>query len=342
MDEKIKYIDFEIEDFLNDEFFIQWVKNPGEETNHFWLKWIENHPARRPVLQKAREIIAMVDYKERFVLSDQAYMDLYEDIVEKSHQIRADGKKFLWSGWHKTAAILFLVFSTIYGIDFLNKGKSEEQEVQQVIPWITVDNPAGQKYRFKLPDGTLVHLNAASKIEYPQVFDSSQRTVRMIGEAYFDVTKDSRRPFVVEIDNSQVKVLGTSFNLKNGDDFELALVEGKVEVADSIGGVITLLPNEMLVKRKNGEVSKTGFDPLEILGWKDQHLIFKDNTYPEVIEKLETWFGVTIHSTLKVEKGWSYSGRYHNKSLDHVLEGISISSDFKYSIDNKSVTISNP
>ena len=67
----------------------------------------------------------------------------------------------------------------------------------------------------------------------------------MQGEAFFDVTKDPNRPFVIQIDNNQVTVLGTSFNLKNGEDFELALVEGKVEVADSTGGVITLLPNEI-------------------------------------------------------------------------------------------------
>ncbi|MFC5623957.1 FecR family protein [Algoriphagus winogradskyi] len=342
MDEKYKYIDFEIEDFLNDEFFIQWVKNPGEETNHFWLKWIENNPERRPVLQKAKEIIAMIDYKDRYVLSDQAYMDLYEDIVEKSHQKRADGSHFHWSGWHKTAAILFLVFSTVYGIDILNKRNKVESENQKVTTWLTVDNPAGQKYKFQLPDGTYVHLNAASSIAYPQNFDGEKRTVRMQGEAFFDVTKDPNRPFVIQIDNNQVTVLGTSFNLKNGEDFELALVEGKVEVADSTGGVITLLPHEMLIKRKNGEVTKTDFDPLEIFGWKDQYLIFKDDSYPEVIRKMEVWFGVTINSTLKVDKGWSYSGSYHNKPLNQVLDGISISSEFDYKIKGKTVTISNP
>ena len=342
MDEKYKYIDFEIEDFLNDEFFIQWVKNPGEETNHFWLKWIENNPERRPILQKSKEIIAMIDYKERYVLSDQAYMDLYENIVEKSHQTRADGRHFQWSGWHKAAAILFLVFSTVYGIDVLNKRNQEEADYPHVTTWLTIDNPAGQKYKFQLPDGTRVHLNASSSIEYPQSFDGEKRTIRMKGEAFFDVMPDPNRPFIIQIDNSQVKVLGTSFNLKNGEDFELALVEGKVEVADSVGGVITLLPNEMLIKRKNGEVTKTEFDPIEILGWKDQHLVFVDNTYPEVIEKLETWFGVTIESSLKVDKDWSYSGKYHNKSLNQVLDGISISSDFQYKIDNKTVSISNP
>lgn len=342
MDTKMKYRDFEIIDFLNDEFFIQWVKNPGEETDHFWLKWIHTNPDRRHILQKAREIITMIDYDSRYSLSDQAYMDMYENIVEKSHQERQEGKHFQWSGWHKTAAILFLVFSTVAGINFLENKKSEESQVEVVVPMLSVVNPAGQKYKFKLSDGTVVHLNSESSIEYPETFSGDSRTVRMTGEAFFDVKTDVERPFIILTDNNQVKVLGTSFNLKNGEDFELALVEGKVEVEDPVGNVISLLPNELLVKSKNGEVSKTTFDPVEVFGWRDQYLIFKDNTYAEVISKLESWFGVTIKSDLKVSKDWSYSGRYHNKSLNNVLDGISISSEFKYSIENKTVTISNP
>lgn len=338
----MKYVDFEVIDFLNDEFFIQWVKNPGEETNHFWLKWIQNNPDKKHIVQKAREIIGMIDYKSRYTLSDQAYMDLYEDIVEKSHQVRPAGRHFQWSGWHKTAAILFLVFSTVSGIKFISNKNSDQTKQSIETTWLSVNNPAGQKYKFKLSDGSLVHLNAESSIEYPETFDAAHRTVRMTGEAFFDVERDESRPFIIQTENNQVKVLGTSFNLKNGEDFELALVEGKVEVEDPTGDVISLLPNEMLIKSKNGEVSKTNFDPMEVFGWRDQYLIFKDDNYSDVIEKLESWFGVTINSKLTVDKNWSYSGRYHNKSLNHVLDGISISSEFKYKIDNKIVTISNP
>ena len=342
MDEKFKYRDFEIEDFLNDEFFILWVKNPDEETNHFWLKWIDNNPDKRPLVQKSREIIALVGYKEKYVLSDHAYMDLYEDIVEKSHQRKAGSTQFQWSGWHKTAAIILMVFTTVYSIDFLNKRNQPEIEITQAVKWLTIDNPAGQKYRFQLPDGTLVHLNASTKIEYPETFDDSHRTVRLRGEAYFDVKKDTSRPFIIEDDQNQIKVLGTSFNLKNTGNFELALVEGKVEVADAKGDVITVLPNEMLVKEKNGKVSKTGFDLMEVLGWKDQYLIFKDDSFYEVIDKLEKWFGVDIQTDLKVDSNWSYSGVYHNKPVNYVLDGISISSEFSYTIKNNTITISNP
>lgn len=342
MDEKMKYTDFEVVDFLNDEFFIQWVKNPGEETDHFWLKWIESNLERRQTIQKAREIVAMVDYKTRYELSDQTYMDLYESIVEKSHQRRADGKHFQWSGWHKVAAILFLAFSTVYSINFFGSEKEAPVESTAKNALLSVQNPAGQKYKFKLPDGTIVHLNAESSIEYPENFGEGQRNVHMKGEAYFDVTQDADRPFIIHTERNQVKVLGTSFNLKEGESFELALVEGKVEVEDPAGEVITILPNQMLIKDKNGAISMNAFDPLVVFGWKDQNLVFKDNTYPEVISKLESWYGVTIKSTLTVDSNWSYSGRYHNKPLNQVLDGMGISSDFEYQIVDKTVTISNP
>ncbi|WP_245588182.1 FecR family protein [Algoriphagus terrigena] len=342
MDEKMKYADFEVVDFLNDEFFIQWVKNPGEETDHFWLKWIENNPDRRVTVQKAREIIGLVQYKTRYELSDQAYMDLYENIVEKSHQTRPDGRHFQWSGWHKVAAILLMVFSAVYSIDFFGGQKDNPVESSPKRTLLSVHNPAGQKYKFKLPDGTVVHLNAESSIEYPETFAADQREVHMTGEAYFEVTKNTDRPFVIHTERNQVRVLGTSFNLKEGENFELALVEGKVEVEDPDGEVITLLPNQMLIKDKNGAVSMSAFDPMVVFGWKDQNLVFKDNTYSEVLAKLESWYGVTIQSNLTISEDWSYSGRYRNKPLDQVLDGISISSEFKYEIVDKTVIISNP
>jgi hypothetical protein len=96
----MKYKDFDIEDFLNDEFFIQWVKHPGDETDHFWLKWIAKNPDKMLVIQKAREIILFVDYKNREELPDQVYMDLYENIVSKSRQVDSEGWKFCWKGWN--------------------------------------------------------------------------------------------------------------------------------------------------------------------------------------------------------------------------------------------------
>ncbi|MEB2775342.1 FecR family protein [Algoriphagus sp. D3-2-R+10] len=339
---KMRYRDFDIIDFLNDEFFIQWVKNPGEETNHFWMKWIENNPDRKHIVQKAREIIILVDYQTKYELSDQAYMDLYENIVEKSNREGSDRNFFHWGVWHKVAAILFLAFSTAYSINYFIGLDNKEVQTQQVTKWLSVYNPAGQKYRFKLDDGTIVHLNSESSVEYPETFDSSRRVIRMKGEAFFNVAKDKDRPFIIETEDNQVKVIGTSFNLKNREKFELALEEGKVEVEGETGEVISLLPNEMLIKTKDGDVSMTTFDPMEVFGWKEQYLIFKDDSFEEVVDKIEAWFGVQIISKITVESDWSYSGKYHDKPLSQVLDGISISSEFDYKIESKTVTILNP
>ena len=207
----------------------------------------------------------------------------------------------------------------------------------------TLSTPRGGLYTLTLPDGTRAWLNAASAITYPTAFNGRDRSVKISGEVYLEVAKNAAQPFKVSLpDGQQIEVLGTSFNLKNTGNFELALVEGSVEVADTKGEVIKVLPNEMLIKEKNGKVSKTGFDPLEVLGWKDQYLIFKDDSFEEVIAKLESWFGVDIKSELVVDANWSYSGVYHNKPINYVLDGISISSEFIYTINNNTVTISNP
>jgi|GEM_PF-1497215 len=337
---KMKYAEFDIEDFLNDEFFIRWVKHPGEETDHFWIKWINENPEKQKIVQQAREIITFVDYRNRNVLSDKAYMDLYETIVEKSPDIKTYERKFMWRGWHKVAAILAFAFSSAFCIQyFLNQNS---QPIVKPIEMVSKYNPAGQKSKVKLPDGTLVHLNADSRLQFPKQFVGNERRVSMEGEAYFEVQEDKDKPFIIDAGDNLIKVLGTSFNLMNDQDLSVALISGKVAVENRIGDVITLLPNEMLVKSKEGEITKTNFEPFEITGWKDQYLIFKDNTLSEVMDKLEKWYGVQVESELNMEKEWSYSGIYHDKTLKYVLDGISIASEFSYSIDKNIVTISNP
>ncbi len=98
--------------------------------------------------------------------------------------------------------------------------------------------PTGQRVNITLSDGTNVWLNARTKIVYPAVFDKSVRQVAVDGEAYFDVAKDKKRPFIVETGKCNMEVLGTKFNVEgysDKDDFEVTLMEGSVRVASRIG-----------------------------------------------------------------------------------------------------------
>ncbi|AWW33324.1 Fe2+-dicitrate sensor protein [Echinicola strongylocentroti] len=338
----MKYSQFDIEDFLNDEFFIRWVKKPSDETDHFWLKWIAEHPDKIHLIQKAREVILFVDYKDSYCLSDKTYTDLYESIISETPPKSSKPTLHIrWRGWHKVAAILLVTFSSVYCFKFYLEDREATSLSQDEV--VVKYNPAGQKSSFRLPDGTVVYLNAKSKLSYPVTFSGDVRKVTMEGEAYFEVKKDNARPFVVDLGEEKVRVTGTSFNLCSFKGFlSVALVEGGVTYVSQKGDMEQLQPNEMLTKVPHGAVSKRQFDPLEICGWKDNYLIFKDDPFDKVVMKLERWYGVKISSKLTLNADWSYSGTYHDKSLEYVLEGIGIASEFAYAIEGKNVTIYNP
>ncbi len=338
----IKYKDFEIVDFLADEFFIHWVTKPSEETDYFWKKWLEKNPGKRAEVNQAREIILQVDYKEKVSLSDLEYTDIYENVMNKTklEESKSTKRAFYWGFLRNIAAVFFVVSLGL--LTYHHFAPHSEPALETEVELITYENPVGRKSSLTLTDGTVVHLNANSSIKIPKPFAEDSRVLELEGEAYFEVKKDSDRPFIVKSGENQVRVLGTSFNVRSDEMFQVALVEGKVEVNDFSGNKITLNPKEMLTKDQNGEFKKTTFDPLEITGWKDKFLVFKDDGFEEVRTKLENWYGVEIQLESPLKKEWSYSGSYHNETLINVLEGISITSEFSYSIEDKTVTITNP
>ncbi len=338
----MKYKDFHIEDFLKDEFFITWVKQSDEETDHFWKKWLENHPEKRQDVLAASEIIQSINYKEELDLTDQLYTEMYENIVSKDEEDvkeKTKTRSINWGFWKNLAATLIVGGCLFLGYMMINTEVKEEKVPVQMI---TRTNPAGQKSTLILSDGTKVSLNAASSLTFPDRFGDSLREVSLEGEAFFDVTENKNKPFIISTGDNLIKVLGTTFNVKKEEELSVALVSGKVTVEDHRGNKIVLEPKEMVVKDKVGKITKTTFDPFEVIGWKDKYLVFKDDSFGEMKKKLEKWYGVEIQAEGFSQKDWSYSGVYYKETLENVLEGISITSNFAYKIDRKKVTIYNP
>ncbi|WP_373522653.1 FecR family protein [Aquiflexum sp.] len=334
----MKYKDFDIEDFLMDEFFIKWVKSPDEETDHFWSKWIQSNPEKKDIILVAKEIIESIDYLDKAHLLDEEYTEIFEGIQSRfKHQSKASDKGNYWLFFRKLVAVLFIVSCISLGY-FVNIQIKEDKiaALQQIV---TKETTNGMKSQFVLSDGTKVYLNSGSKLIFPKGFYGNERRVKLIGEAFFEVKQNSKIPFFVEVGENEIKVLGTSFNAHYRDVFTVALVTGKVEVGDTLGNRIFLSPNEMLIKEKEGKFSKTIFDPLHILGWKDNYLIFNDDRFDEVLSKLKRWYGVEFIVSGSVKKDWSYTGTYQKETLQNVLEGISITSNFSYEISGQKVNI---
>lgn len=346
----MRYKDFETEDFLADEFFIQWVKNPNDNNRHFWEKWLAQHPEKRRVVMEAVSIISAIHYKGKFAVNDRLYIETFENIIkaerEGGHKAKNTFERRTWDFFvlfRQAAAGLLILFclGLLYRVVF-DPHAQEEVKEHEVVTLIKA-NPAGKKSLITLSDGSKIYLNSESEISYGSRFSDSIRRVSLKGEAFFEVAKESR-PFVVETQGTQIRVLGTSFNVnqKENGSLTVALVSGKVRINDPQGNQVHLEPNEMMVKDQGGNLHKTNFDPLEITGWKDKILVFKKSAFSEVREKIEKWYGVEVRINGRINSNWSYSGIYRDETLENVLRGIFLTSGLSYDIENKTVTITNP
>jgi len=349
----MKYQDYDIANFITDEFFIQWVKSPNENNSHFWEKWLAQHPEKRALVNEAASLIRSVKYAHYPEFTDKMYVDTFERILKaETEVIQAKPTRDLKTSNHernsldifpfKGIAASLLVLFCLWAQYEAFQYKSQPIEKPE-IPIITRSNPAGQKSIIDLPDGTKIHLNSESEIEFPKEFTADIRLVSLKGEAFFEVKKETR-PFLVESGNAKIHVLGTSFNVKQktNEPLYVALVTGKVRVNAENGDQVTLDPDEMLVMEKGGEFSKRKFDPMDEIGWKDNYLVFKSTNFSDVIDKLENWYGAKIAVRGRIDPKWTYSGVYKDEMLENVLRGICMTSGMTYEINKKQITITNP
>ncbi|MCK7559357.1 FecR domain-containing protein [Chitinophaga sedimenti] len=199
--------------------------------------------------------------------------------------------------------------------------------------------PPGLEYKITLSDGTDVKLNSASTLIFPTSFGDGDRVVSVQGEAYFKVSKNAEKPFVVKLRSSAVKVIGTEFNVntyrENAE--QVALVEGRVKIgrgADSL----TLVPGEQAVYGPAGKLLATSFDKMTVLGWMTGVYYFSDAPLEEVFKVIPRWFGVNVQFDNNVWKQHHFTGAIErNKPVTHSLNAIKSLGLVDYYFDKDSV-----
>ena len=186
----------------------------------------------------------------------------------------------------KNEKVPHTAISTLFGIP-----EAENQALQNDYTLVV---PKGKTYDIDLVDGTTVTLNADSKLIFPSKFTDNNRIVTLSGEAFFKVTKDKKRPFIVKTNQGEVKVLGTDFNINSYKDAgvdAISLVEGKIQVSKE-DEVLTLVPGQKALLRKNESIKVSTFDPEEVLAWKEGLFLFDDRSLAQVLTELEKWYSV--------------------------------------------------
>ncbi|WP_158857876.1 FecR family protein [Lunatibacter salilacus] len=232
------------------------------------------------------------------------------------------------------AASVLVIGLVFLAIHFFTRPQLHEPE------WIVKTTEIGMRSTITLNDGTMVRLNENSKLEFPEFFDSSERVVKLYGEAYFDVTSDRVKPFKVISNQTEVTVLGTIFNVNTFQATEVTVASGSVKVADTLSkDNVLLTPGQQAVLQES-EIVVSQVNPDFYIGWHTRKLQFDSLPAEEVFHVLERAYGVTIALDKSSKKvNCLITGRYEGERIETIMKGLTHILDFTYETDVSTKTI---
>jgi ferric-dicitrate binding protein FerR (iron transport regulator) len=227
----------------------------------------------------------------------------------------------------------------------------------------------GSRTHLTLPDGTLVWLNAGSRLSYGKNFNTTTREVNLTGEAFFDVAHNTQKPFLIHTSRIDVQVLGTRFNVKSYPSdrtTEATLIRGSIEVLirDRPSEKIILRPEEKLVVANDtgilhhlnpGRYGVAGpTDPLIAIrkptyeqktgaiietSWVDNKLTFREETFGDLASKMQRWYGVTIQFADPALEQLQFTGSFKEETIEQALDALKYAARFSYQTEGNLIII---
>ena len=266
-------------------------------------------------------------------LSEEDKKDIRRSLSNIHHEINLIEEHWEFtSGFKKVSRVLVNIAATLLlPVLFLSIWYffNTREYYQPNDSFITLNTPAGSKLRSQLPDGTVVWLNSASTIKYPQNYTKRNRQVMLTGEAYFEVTSDKLHPFFVKTKDLLIEVTGTKFNVNEYSDDKsssVVLEKGIVSVKSlnsSSSQEYKLVPGDKLASTlTKGFVIDHGIDVQKYVSWINGKLIFRDDPLGEILKKLSRWYNVEI--VVNDPKGkfinLPFNMTIQNESLPQIME----------------------
>jgi transmembrane sensor len=277
------------------------------------------------------------------------------NVAEDDNKEKSKLKRFILPTLIAAASICFLFYL------FINNNNNNPKIPNEIL------TKKGSKSNIKLPDGSKVWLNADSKLTFTENFGKANREVTLIGEAFFDVAHDEKKPFIIHTGKADIKVLGTAFNVRNyptDKTTETTLIRGKIEVTlfDRPDEKIILLPKEKLLlsnennfipekkSNTNNEISKTIHkvvvtsatykDSLQVeTSWVNDKLVFVNQPFEKITQDLERKFAFNFLFKTNSSKQFKYTGVFENESIYEILKIIKLSKKISYTIKNKTIIL---
>lgn len=246
---------------------------------------------------------------------------------------------------HSRRLVLVRTFATAAAVALLCLSVWTAYLYMQPVAMQTVSTLAETR-TVSLPDGTSVTLNHYSTLKYPERFKTDNREVELNGEAYFEVSKDKKHPFIVQTEAVDVRVLGTQFNVdayRDSPDVRTTLLTGSVAVSNKSNSEHMILkPNEIAIYNKVEKklTRKLLEDATDEISWRHGEFIFDDVPLRDIARELSNSFGTTIQITDSTLQNYRISARFRNgEDLETILSVLQDAGYFNYSHNDKQITI---
>lgn len=298
------YENFGVEDFLADETFINWVKLPNDEQDQFWAEFVNSHPAKQNEINRAKNILLSLKAQPAATtLSEDEKLTIHNNIHSQTTELpQKPSIKLYAQTWFRVAAVLLIVISSILIYDTQLKQDTTQTASSNYVDYVNDDIIAKL---IKLDDGSMVVLSPNSKLHYPKKFADTIREVKLEGEAFFEVQKNPKKPFVVYSDNIVTKVLGTSFTVSafSGQEKSVVVNTGRVQVSNqdsekrTISEEVITANQQVVLIQKDGGLEKQSLTVPLALSLEVAVRTFKFDNAPlgEIVAKLEEAYHVKIN-----------------------------------------------
>ena len=334
--------DYQLEDFVSDETFVNYHLKSNIVDQLSWEKWLSNNPEKKPLVEKAKEVINELS----FTVSDKEYHEELKKFVsaidrKKSFPAPAQltgGNKFFKSYQRRKRTLQFLVPLLLIVVAggywlFQSSKKNSSEKLTETV------NNSTLPLILTLSDSTVVSLDPGSYLQYPLYFKDKERIVYLHGNAQFSVKRNIEHPFKVHDENIVATVLGTVFNMKSSGDSAVLveLLKGKLNVEIKNDKMETeqsvlLAPNERAVYVRNNKHLYKNLIATE------HHLSFSKNNFDEIAAQIKSSYGITVVNESS-KKDWRFTGEFKRSTAIDIVENICLVKKLSFVIKGDTIII---
>ncbi len=329
------YTNFSVEDFIQDAYFRQWAFDELNSDDTFWENWIHLNPEKVKIIEEAKSLVIALKIKPLDIFSESEISEGIEAILNGTQSDNSKVKTIRYKWLHIAASVTLILG---LGWWFMEKDRSNNAYFDQITasdPKAIHKNNGRKPITFELVDGSKITLETQSELRYGNEFGDKKREVFLIGEAFFEVKKDSQRPFLIYTGKLVTKVIGTSFRIKayeQDNNISVSVRTGKVTVyrqdgklgnKQSLSTEIVLIPNQKAVfEKEENLLIKTLVDsPVSLNDSpKNTILAFEETKISEVFNRLEGIYGIKIGFDKEVFSKCSVTAHFNNENLYQKLD----------------------